>query len=71
MFASREILIERKDFRIMLKENDRGAFVRIAEGNQGKVNSIMVPLSGLKDFQRLFGEMVQASAEIPKKSGGF
>ena len=61
--ASKELQVERKHFRIMLKENARGRFVRIAEDTGGRINSIIIPAEGLADFQKLLEEMVQASAQ--------
>ena len=65
---SGEIQIERKFFVLTLKENPRGRFLRISEEVGGKRNSIIIPAPGLKDFQKLINEMVQASDEIPAKS---
>ena len=65
---SDEIQIERKAFRLTLKENPRGRFLRISEEGNSKRNSIIIPATGLKDFQKLINEMVKASDEIPAKS---
>ena len=65
---SDEIQIERKAFRLTLKENPRGRFLRISEEGNSKRNSIIIPATGLKDFQKLINEMVKASDEIPVKS---
>ncbi|HZI32329.1 MAG TPA: hypothetical protein VFF11_08295, partial [Candidatus Binatia bacterium] len=48
-----------------LKENPRGRFLRISEEVGGRRNSIIIPATGLKDFERLFSEMVKASDEHP------
>lgn len=58
-----EIQIERKSFRLMLKENPRGRFLRIAEENGDKRSSIIVPATGLMEFKRLLDEMVAAAGE--------
>ncbi len=60
-----QIQIERKSFHLTLKENPRGRFLRISEEVGGKRNSIIVPTTGLKDFERLFSEMIKASDELP------
>jgi hypothetical protein len=60
-----EIQIERKHFLLMLKENARGRFVRIAEDVGGRNNSIIIPAAGLADFQKLLAEMVKASEQTP------
>jgi hypothetical protein len=62
----REISIEKKMFVIALKENPRGRFLRITEsGGTGRWSTVIVPATGMKDFQKLLAEMVQAHAEIP------
>jgi hypothetical protein len=65
---SGEIQIERKFFVLTLKENPRGRFLRISEEVGGKRNAIIIPATGLKDFQNLIIEMVKASDEIPAKN---
>ena len=65
---SDEIQIERKAFRLTLKENPRGRFLRISEEGNSKRNSIIIPATGLKDFQKLVNDMVKASDEIPVKN---
>src|SRR5215831_13523883 len=60
-----EIQIEKKFFVLTLKENPRGRFLRISEDVAGKRNSIIIPGTGLKDFQNLLAEMVEASDSIP------
>jgi hypothetical protein len=60
--------VERKYFELTLKDNPKGRFLRITEMIGGKRNSIIVPASGLKDFQRQLGEMLIASEGIPAKS---
>jgi hypothetical protein len=60
-----QIQIERKSFHLTLKENPRGRFLRISEEVGEKHNSIIIPVSGLKDFKRLLDEMLKASDELP------
>jgi len=57
--------IERKVFALTLSENARGRFLRIAEDCAGHRNAIVVPASGLEDFQRLFAEMAKMADELP------
>ena len=64
----REILIERKEFSIALKENPRGRFLRIVEHSGNAFASIIIPISGLADFHKLLDEMTQADGEIPFRS---
>ena len=63
-----EVQIERKNFVFTLKENPRGRFLRITEDVGGRRDTIIVPSTGLEDFQRLVNEMVKASNQIPSKA---
>ncbi len=65
---SEQIQIERKSVLMTLNENSRGRFMRISEEVGGKRNSIIIPATGLKDFQKLINGMVKASDEIPAKN---
>ena len=65
---SEQIQIERKVFNLVLKENARGRFLRISEENGAKRNTIIIPSTGLKDFQKLLVEMAKVSDEIPLKN---
>jgi hypothetical protein len=58
---SEKLQIERKTFVFALKENPRGRFVRITEDVGGRRDTIIIPASGLRDFQRAFNEMVLAA----------
>jgi hypothetical protein len=53
-----DFTVERKSFRLTLKENSRGRFLRVTESNGSNFNSIVVPATGLVDFQRMLNEMV-------------
>jgi hypothetical protein len=64
---SGELQIERKLFFLNLKENPRGRFLRISEEVGGRRNCIIIPATGLKDFQKLLADMVKAESEIPPK----
>lgn len=64
---SREIQVERKHFHMALKENPRGRFLRITETVGTKINTIIIPAPGLRDFQKVLEEMVRTSAETPQK----
>ena len=64
-----QFLTERKIFRLDLKENVRGRMLRIIEDCGGRFNSIIIPATGLAEFQRLLAEMVAASAEIKSPAG--
>jgi hypothetical protein len=63
-----EIQIEKKYFVLTLKGNPRGRLFRISEDVAGKRNSIIIPETGLKDFQKLLTEMLRACEELPAKT---
>jgi hypothetical protein len=58
VLESRELEVERKYFRIELKENDRGQFLRITEESQGRRNTVIVPGTGLAEFAKLIHDVV-------------
>ncbi|HEX9047935.1 MAG TPA: PUR family DNA/RNA-binding protein [Verrucomicrobiae bacterium] len=62
---SEVIQIERKQFVVTLKENPRGRFLRISEESSNRRNTIIIPATGLADFQKLLEEMVIADSETP------
>jgi hypothetical protein len=47
---SEELVIERKTFKISLKENRRGRFIRITEHTGSKRSTVIVPDTGLPSF---------------------
>lgn len=55
--------VERKTYVIALKENDRGRFLRIVEESNGHRDMIIVPSTGLEDFNKILSEM---AATAPK-----
>ena len=63
------ITIERKTFHFTLKENPRGRFLRITEEVNGRRDNVIIPITGLEDFQRVLNEMVKADGETPGKAG--
>ena len=65
---SGEVQIERKKFVLILKENPRGRLLRIIEEGAGRNSSIIIPSTGLAEFQKLLDEMVKASNELPLKN---
>ena len=58
VLESRELEIERKYFRIEVKENDRGRFVRITEESQGRRNTVIIPGTGFAEFAKLINEVL-------------
>jgi hypothetical protein len=65
---SGEVQIERKKFVLILKENPRGRFLRITEDVGGRRDSIIIPSTGLAEFQKLLDEMIKTSNELPLKN---
>jgi len=53
---------------LTLKENPRGRFLRITEEVGGKRDCIIIPATGLKDFQKLLADIVKAESKIPPKN---
>jgi hypothetical protein len=62
---SGQVQIERKTITFILKENPRGRFV---EERGGHSASIIIPSTGLAEFQKLLEEMIKASNELPLKN---
>lgn len=58
VLASRELQVERKFFRLEVRENDRGRFLRITEENQGRRNTVILPDSGFADFAKAISEVL-------------
>ena len=58
ILESRELQVERKFFRLEVRENDRGRFLRVTEENQGRRNTVIVPDSGFADFARAVNEVL-------------
>ncbi|MGC3959098.1 MAG: RNA-binding protein [Verrucomicrobiota bacterium] len=57
--------VERKSFVLTLKENVRGRFLRITEDAKGKYSTIIIPSTGLEEFQRVLTEMVKTEKTLP------
>ena len=65
---SGQVQIERKTITFILKENPRGRFLRIVEERGGHSASIIIPSTGLAEFQKLLDEMIKVSNELPEKN---
>lgn len=48
--AREEFQIEQKEFRVALKENAKGKFVRVQEFSHDRMNSVVVPVRGLREM---------------------
>ena len=62
ILESRELQVERKHFFIEFRENDRGRFLRITEEAHGRRNTVIIPSTGLADFERMLNEVLAGSA---------
>ena len=58
ILESRELQVERKHFFLEFRENDRGRFLRITEEAHGRRNTVIIPSTGLEDFERMLGEVL-------------
>jgi hypothetical protein len=56
--SSRELTIERKHFIIELRENERGRFLKITEAAHGRRNSVIIPSTGLDEFEDKLDEVL-------------
>jgi hypothetical protein len=63
ILESREIQIERKHFFIEYRENERGRFLRITEEAHGRRNTVIIPSTGLEEFERALDEVLSAVPE--------
>jgi hypothetical protein len=61
IIATRELQVERKHFFIEFRENERGRFLRITEEAHGRRNTIIVPSTGLNDFNTAVDEVIVAA----------
>lgn len=62
ILESRELQVERKHFFIEFRENDRGRFLRITEEAHGRRNTVIIPSTGLEDFERMLNEVLAANS---------
>lgn len=60
---SEKIAVEHKIFYFILKENQRGRFLRITEESNGKSDTIILPSTGLEDFKNMLESLLQTSLE--------
>jgi hypothetical protein len=64
ILASRDLRIERKHFVIELRQNERGRFLRITEEAHGRRNTVIIPSTGLDEFETLLDEVLTAGEQI-------
>jgi hypothetical protein len=58
VIQAKQLQIERKNFHIELRENERGKFLRITEEAHGRRNTIIVPSTGVDDFTKAIAEVL-------------
>jgi hypothetical protein len=63
IIASKEVQVERKNFTIEFRQNERGQFLRITEESHGRRNTVMIPSPGLKDFTTAIAEVLGTAAK--------
>jgi hypothetical protein len=63
VLLSRDLQVERKTYKLSLRENARGRFIRITEIAAGRQNSLILPASGMEEFARVLAEFVNAPAD--------
>ena len=61
IIASRELQVERKHFYIEFRENERGRFLRITEEAHGRRNTVIVPSTGLNEFNAAVDAVIIAA----------
>ncbi len=66
ILESRELQVERKHFFIEFRENERGRFLRITEEAHGRRNTVIIPSTGLQDFERMLGEVLSVAPAEPE-----
>lgn len=65
VIASQEVQVERKHFFIEFRENERGQFLRITEEAHGRRNTVIIPSTGLQDFQSALAGVLR-EADVPE-----
>jgi len=61
IIASRELQVERKHYHIEFRENERGRFLRITEEAHGRRNTVIVPSTGLNEFNAAVDAVIVAA----------
>ncbi len=66
IIVTREFAAERKRFYLEYRQNDRGKFLRITEEGSGKRNCVIIPSSGIDDFQDALDDLLDEVEVDPK-----
>lgn len=61
VIASRTLQVERKTFTIEFRENERGRFLRITEEAGGRRNTVIIPSTGINEFNSAVDAVVVAA----------
>ena len=61
IIEAKELQIERKHFYVEFRENDRGRFLRITEEAHGRRNTIIVPSTGLEEFNAAIDDVLAST----------
>ena len=65
VIQAKQLQIERKNFHIELRENERGKFLRITEEAHGRRNTIIIPSTGVDDFTKAIVEVLSGNGSAP------
>jgi len=63
IIATKDVQVERKNFSIQFRENERGRFLRIIEEAHGRRNTVIVPSTGLDDFFAAMQTVLETAAK--------
>ena len=61
VIASKELQVERKRFIIEFRENERGRFLKIVEESHGRRNTVIVPSTGIDEFNGAVDEVLDVA----------
>jgi hypothetical protein len=61
VIASRTLQVERKTLTIEFRENERGRFLRITEEAGGRRNTVIIPSTGINEFNAAVDAVVVAA----------
>jgi hypothetical protein len=61
VIASKELQVERKRFIIEFRENERGRFLKIVEESHGRRNTVIVPSTGIDEFNAAVDEVLEVA----------
>jgi len=62
--SSEKFTVDRKEFFLDLKENDRGRYIKITEDVGGRRDTIMVPMAGAAEFHQMLGRLIEFESSL-------